>query len=223
MDLKKWFTEVVTSALKQGVIKPKHILAHAKPDILSQHLPADLMGKVLDASLRAKAMTPEGVLQVVTPKLLAAHIPLKIVWDCIVQDGEASGLKGNGGSGSPAQKEFLRVALSQGLDNKVLTPEDIVRHANPDVLASELPVSLKAKLLQAGLDAATMTPSLVVETIGTKALAEQVPVPVLWACIHEAGTKAVGAPLDDDDDFESTEEWAGEDILEEEFEEMTNV
>ncbi len=231
MDLKKWFAEVVASALKQGIVVPKQMLAHVKPDVLSRHLPTDLMSKVLGASLRAKAMTPDGVLNVVTPKLLAAHIPLSILWGCIVQDGEASGLKGNGSEGSAKQKEFLRVVLSSGLECKVLTPEDIVRHANPDVLAGALTISLKTKLLQAGLEAPSMTPSLIVDTLGTKALAEQVPVPILWACVHEAGTKAVGTTGDEAaveaveeiEDYEDPEEWVDDDVLVEEFEEATNA
>jgi hypothetical protein len=92
-------------------------------------------------------------------------------------------------------RRFLLEILGAGLELGVITPEDVLRHVTPDVLAHHLPVTLKVKLLEASLAAERMTASLVVETIGTEGLAEHAPIGALWACINECARRPIG---DDD-------------------------
>jgi hypothetical protein len=57
------------------------------------------MSQVLQLSLSAGAMTPEGVLETVNPDLLAEHIPHDVLWKCVVEAAEKSGIT-NGVKGS---------------------------------------------------------------------------------------------------------------------------
>src|SRR3954465_14024640 len=70
-----WFARVMESGLENDIFAPSDVLAHATPDVLANHLPADLLSKVLAASLAAGSMTPERVLETVTPEPLAKHPP----------------------------------------------------------------------------------------------------------------------------------------------------
>ena len=78
-----WFAKMVESGLENQIFAPTDVLAHATPDVLANHLPADLLSKVLAASLAAGSMTPERVLETVTPELLAKHLPHDVLWACI--------------------------------------------------------------------------------------------------------------------------------------------
>ncbi|MEO8551195.1 MAG: hypothetical protein ABI678_14530 [Kofleriaceae bacterium] len=80
------------SGLENQIFNPADVLAHATPDVLASHLPAELLSKVLAASLAAGAMTPERVLETVTPEMLATHIPHEVLWACIAAAAARAGV-----------------------------------------------------------------------------------------------------------------------------------
>jgi hypothetical protein len=90
-------------------------------------------------------------------------------------------------------RRFVYEILGMGLELECVTPADLIQHVNPEVLAHHLPVSLKAKLIQASLDAERMTPALIVETVGIDALVEHAPLPVLWACVRGSVERMLGS------------------------------
>ncbi|HEY1549280.1 MAG TPA: hypothetical protein VGG28_15750 [Kofleriaceae bacterium] len=80
---KAWFANVVKSGLDNQIFNPTDVLAHATPDVLANHLPPELLSKVLQASLAAGSMTPDRVMETITPDVLAMHIPHEVLWACI--------------------------------------------------------------------------------------------------------------------------------------------
>jgi hypothetical protein len=89
-------------------------------------------------------------------------------------------------------KAFLVDALGGALDLGIATPDDVLRHVTPDLLAEYLPRPLWARLLTACLGAPRVDAQLVVETIGVPNLCEHVPSPIIWACIAEVAARALG-------------------------------
>jgi hypothetical protein len=89
-------------------------------------------------------------------------------------------------------KQFLVDALSSALDLSVGTPDDVLRHVTPDVLAQHLPRPLWARLLTACLGAPKVDATLVVETIGVPNLCEHMPANVIWACIADIAARSLG-------------------------------
>src|SRR5688500_4146163 len=90
-------------------------------------------------------------------------------------------------------RRFVYEILGMGLELEVVSPEDVLEHVTPEVLAHHLPVTLKAKLLQASLNAERMTPSLIIDAIGVEALVEHAPLPVLWMCVRAAVGRELGS------------------------------
>jgi hypothetical protein len=78
-------------------------------------------------------------------------------------------------------KAFLVDALGGALDLGVATPDDVLRHVTPDLLAEYLPRPLWARLLTACLGAPRVDAQLVVETIGVPNLCEHLPSPIIWS------------------------------------------
>lgn len=89
-------------------------------------------------------------------------------------------------------KAFFVDALSAALELNLGTPEDVLRHVTPDVLAQHLPRPLWARLLTACLGAPRVDARLVVETIGVPNLCEHIPSPIIWACIADIGARSLG-------------------------------
>ncbi|MCW5807604.1 MAG: hypothetical protein KIT31_34935 [Deltaproteobacteria bacterium] len=87
-----WFARMMESGLEQDVFAPSDVLTHATPDVLANHLPPELLSKVLQASLTAGSMTPERVLETVTPELLAKHLPHEVLWQCIAAAAARAGV-----------------------------------------------------------------------------------------------------------------------------------
>lgn len=107
--------------------------------------------------------------------------------------------RGRGGEGRGHErggvvniKAFFVDALTSALDLGLGTPDDVLRHVTPDVLATHLPRPLWARLFTACLGAPRVDAQLVVETIGVPNLCEHVPSTIIWACIAEIGSRSLG-------------------------------
>lgn len=93
-------------------------------------------------------------------------------------------------------KTFFVDALTSALDLGIARPEDVLKHATPDVLAQHLPRPLWARLLTACLGAPKVDARLVIETIGLPNLAEHVPAQLIWNCICEVGARSLGKQIE---------------------------
>lgn len=89
-------------------------------------------------------------------------------------------------------KAFLVAALGDALERAIATPDDVLRHVTPEVLATHLPRPLWARLITACLGAPRVDAQLVVETIGVPNLVEHVPLAITWACLREVAMRALG-------------------------------
>ena len=94
-------------------------------------------------------------------------------------------------------KAFFVAALQSALDLGVATPDDVLKHVTPDVLAQHLPRPLWARLFTACLGAPRVDAQLVIETIGVPNLCEHVPAPLIWACLAEIGNRSLGRETED--------------------------
>ncbi|HEY4059996.1 MAG TPA: hypothetical protein VGM39_25445 [Kofleriaceae bacterium] len=88
------------------------------------------------------------------------------------------------------RQQWFQRMMESGLEHQMFVPADVLQHATPDVLASNLPPELLSKVLAASLAAGSMTPERVLETVTPEVLAKHLPHDVLWACIAAAAARA---------------------------------
>jgi len=93
-------------------------------------------------------------------------------------------------------KAFFVDALTAALDLGIGTPDDVIRHITPDLLAAHLPRPLWARLFTACLGAPRVDAQLIVETVGVPNLCEYVPWATIWGCISEMGARSLGKTPD---------------------------
>jgi hypothetical protein len=91
---------------------------------------------------------------------------------------------------SDARQTWFARMMESGLDTKIFNPGDVLAHATPDVLASNLPPELLSKVLASSLAAGAMTPERVLETVTPEIMAKHLPHDVLWDCIAAAAARA---------------------------------
>ena len=188
---KRWFTQIIQSALDEDLVSPRKVLAHVTPEVMANHLPPALMSEILARSLSAGAMRPELVLATLTPELLADHVPHQILWECLAEAGSEAGMEDGSGGVGPLRR-FLEAAIASGLDYGMVSEDEVLVELTPEILAEYLPISLKAILLRACFEAEKVDPELVVRSLGVAALAEHTPIPELWKIVSAAGARAAG-------------------------------
>jgi hypothetical protein len=89
-------------------------------------------------------------------------------------------------------KAFFADALVEALELGIGTPDDVLKHVTPGILATYLPKPLWARLFTACLGASRVDAQLVVETIGIPNLCEHVPAGIIWQCIAEIAARSLG-------------------------------
>ncbi|MBK7535164.1 MAG: hypothetical protein IPI49_07260 [Myxococcales bacterium] len=87
---------------------------------------------------------------------------------------------------------FFVDAFTSALERGIATPDALIRHITPDVLAAHLPRTLWARLLTACLGAARVDASTIVDTVGVRNLCEHLPKPLLWGCLADLAATALG-------------------------------
>jgi hypothetical protein len=90
---------------------------------------------------------------------------------------------------------FFVDALGSALELGVATPDDVLKHVTPDVLAGHLPRPLWSKLIAACLAASRVDAKLVVDTIGVPALCEHIPGTIVWGLLVEVAQRAMGKSI----------------------------
>jgi hypothetical protein len=183
----QWFAEMLQAGLDTHVLAESDVLAHATPTVLIGSMPKDLLAQMLDAALASGTMSAKSVVQTATPKHLADHVALPVLWSCIAAGATRAKLADADGKPDDSAREFLRRALDAGLRHGVIAPPQVVQHVNAKVIATALPDALTTKLLEVSLATGKLTPEIVVDTIGVEAIAKHAPAPVVWACLAGAG------------------------------------
>jgi hypothetical protein len=90
MSVPAFLTDVLESALDQGIGTPSDVLRHATPDELSKHLPRPVWKQLLTAALAATRTDARLVVDTVTAATICKHVPSPIVWNCIAELGGRS-------------------------------------------------------------------------------------------------------------------------------------
>jgi hypothetical protein len=90
MSIPDFLTDVLESALDQGIGTPSDVLRHATPEELSRHLPRGVWKQLIAAALASSRTDARLVVDTVTIATICKHLPSTIVWGCVAELGERS-------------------------------------------------------------------------------------------------------------------------------------
>jgi hypothetical protein len=86
-------------------------------------------------------------------------------------------------------RPWLAYALEESLERSLLAPRDVIDHANPEVLVTQLPGAVISELLSRALAIGTFSPAQVLESAPPAMLAEHLNPDVMWRCLKEAAER----------------------------------
>lgn len=90
MSIPAFLTDVLESALDQGIGTPSDVLRHATPDELSRHLPRAEWKQLLTAALAAARTDARLVVDTVSVATICKHVPPNLMWNCVAELGARS-------------------------------------------------------------------------------------------------------------------------------------
>jgi len=86
-------------------------------------------------------------------------------------------------------RPWLAYALEEALEHALLAPKDVINHANPEVLVTQLPPPVISLLLSRALTIGTFSPAQVLESVPPAVLAEHLNPDVMWRCLKDAADR----------------------------------
>ena len=184
-----WLGYALQEGIKHGLTDAREILAHATPEVLVAQLPRDLTTLLIAGSLKTGRLTPESVMEVAPPAVLAEHLEATILWSCLRDAGEAANLVQAGGSASAAGRRWMGDILGRAIADGLMTPDDVVRNVPPGEWVKDAPPQVVSEMLAAGLARGTFDAKLALQHLTPEILAEHLSPPLVWKCIAEAVAK----------------------------------
>ena len=187
-----WLGYALQEGIKHGLTDAREMLAHATPEVLVAQLPRDLTTQLISGALKTGRLTPESVLEVAPPTVLAEHLESTVVWSCLRDAAEAANLTTVGGTASAAGKRWMGDILGRAIADGLTSPEEVVKHVPPNEWVKDAPPHVVSEMLAHGLAKGAFDPKLALEHLTPEIMAEHLSPPLVWACIVDAAQKTFG-------------------------------
>ncbi len=187
-----WLGYALQEGIKHGLTDAREMLAHATPEVLVAQLPRDLTTQLISGALKTGRLTPESVLEVAPPTVLAEHLESSVVWSCLRDAAEAANLTTVGGTASAAGKRWMGDILGRAIADGLATADDVVKHVPPSEWVKDAPPAVLAEMLAHGLSKGVLDPKLALEHLTPEVMAEHLSPPLVWKCIADAAQRSFG-------------------------------
>ncbi len=187
-----WLGYALQEGIKHGLTDAREMLAHATPEVLVAQLPRDLTTQLISGALKTGRLTPESVLEVAPPAVLAEHLESSVVWSCLRDAAEAANLTTVGGTASAAGKRWMGDILGRAISDGLTSADEVVKHVPPHEWVKDAPPHVVSEMLAHGLAKGAFDPKLALEHLTPEIMAEHISPPLVWACIVDAAQKTFG-------------------------------
>jgi hypothetical protein len=184
-----WLGYALQEGIKHGLTDAREMLAHATPEVLVAQLPRELTSQLIAGALKTGRLTPESVLEVAPPSVLAEHLESTVVWSCLRDAAEAANLTTVGGTASAAGRRWMGDILGRAISDGLTSAEDVVKHVPPPEWVKDAPPHVLSAMLAHGLAKGTFDPKLALEYLTPEVMAENLSPPLVWKCIVDAAQK----------------------------------
>lgn len=187
-----WLGYALQEGIKHGLTDAREMLAHATPEVLVAQLPRELTSQLIAGALKTGRLTPESVLEVAPPAVLAEHLEANVVWSCLRDAAEAANLTTVGGTASAAGRRWMGDILGRAISEGLTSADDVVKHVPPPEWVKDAPPHVLSAMLAHGLAKGVFDPKLALEYLTPEVMAENLSPPLVWKCIADAAQKTFG-------------------------------
>jgi hypothetical protein len=187
-----WLGYALQEGIKHGLTDAREMLAHATPEVLVAQLPRELTSQLIAGALKTGRLTPESVLEVAPPSVLAEHLESNVVWSCLNDAAEAANLTTVGGTASAAGRRWMGDILGRAIAEGLTSADDVVKNVPPPEWVKDAPPHVISAMLAHGLAKGVFDPKLALEYLTPEVMAENLSPPLVWKCIADAARKTFG-------------------------------
>jgi hypothetical protein len=187
-----WLGYALQEGIKHGLTDAREMLAHATPEVLVAQLPRELTSQLIAGALKTGRLTPESVLEVAPPSVVAEPPESTVVWCCLRDAAEAANLTTVGGTASAAGRRWMGDILGRAIADGLTSAEDVVKHVPPPEWVKDAPPHVISAMLAHGLAKGVFDPKLALEYLTPEVMAENLSPPLVWKCIVDAAQKTFG-------------------------------
>jgi len=185
-----WLGFALDEAIKLGLTRPDDVLQYATPEVLVSQLPAELMATLLQRALGAGKLSAQAVLDTAPPAVLAEHLEPDVLWRCLDDVAALAELSVDGGAPRGEGRKWLSLILSRGLEMKMVTPTDVVRHLPPSAFVKDAPLPVLAEMIRVGITKGQFNPEVVLTHLTPQVIAENLKPTLVWNCLTDAVVRA---------------------------------
>lgn len=197
-----WLGYALEEALRRSLFSAKDLVVYVNPDVLVAQLPHQVISELLSRALASGTFSATQIVETAPPALLAEYLDPELVWRCLKDVAERSGLSKKGGSRGAAARQWLAGVVQRALESELVSPTDMLRFVPPAEFVSDATRSVIADLIKSGLQRGTFDPALVLQHLTPTVMAENLESSLVWACIADAVSRSfeiAGVPAKADD------------------------
>jgi hypothetical protein len=193
---KTWLGYALEEAQRRGLADAAFVIGFANPEVLVSQLPRDVTARLIAGALSSGTMSPSAVLEVAPPALMAEHLDPEVLWRCVAGAAVRAGLDARDSSATNDARGWLESILQRAIDDRLVTPADVVRHIPPAEFVRDAPLAVVAELIRSGLTGGKFDPSLVLTHLTPHVIANNLPPVLGWSCVSDALISKLGGAGD---------------------------
>ena len=194
-----WLGYALEESLRRSLLSAKDIVAHVNADALVSQLPHQVISELIARALASGTFSAAQVLETAPPALLAEYLEADLLWRCLKDVAEKSGLSKKGATRAAPAQQWLAGVLQKALDTELVSPADVLRFIPPTEFVGGAPRPVVAELIKNGLVRGSFDPALVLQHLTPAVIAEHLETSLAWSCIADAVSRnlEISAKADD--------------------------
>ena len=194
-----WLGYALEESLRRSLLSAKDIVAHVNADALVAQLPHQVISELIARALASGTFSAAQVLETAPPALLAEYLEADLLWRCLKDVAEKSGLAKKGATRAAPAQQWLAGVLQKALDTELISPADVLRFIPPTEFVGGAPRPVVAELIKNGLVRGSFDPALVLQHLTPTVIAENLETSLAWSCIADAVSRhmEISAKADD--------------------------
>jgi hypothetical protein len=186
-----WLGYALEESLRKSLYSAKDITAHVNAEALVAQLPHQVISELLARALASGTFSPAQILETAPPALLAEYLEGELLWKCLKDVADRSGISKKGATRAAPAQQWLAGVLQKALDSDVITPADVLRFIPPTEFVGEAPRPVVAELIKNGLVRGSFDPAMVLQHLTPAVIAEHLETSLAWACIADGVSRSM--------------------------------
>ena len=194
-----WLGYALEESLRKSLFAAKDVVGHVNAEALVAQLPHQVISELIARALASGTFSAAQVLETAPPALLAEYLETELLWRCLKDVAERSGISKKGATRAAPAQQWLASLLQKALETELVTSADVLRFLPPTEFVGTAPRAVVAELIKNGLVRGSFDPAMVLQHLTPTVISEHLETSLVWACLADGVSRHFdGASKSDD-------------------------